>query len=77
MNILNKEKILKDYIKFCNDTKQETKSKKAKKEYIKYLTLYIYNFGQISINEVEKVQHEIENILKYNTLTIEHFKNNK
>lgn len=28
----------------------------------------MYNFGQISINEIEKTRYNIKNILKYNTL---------
>ena len=52
----------------------DTKSKKSKETYKKVLTQYMYYFGQITISEFDKVQHEIENLLKYNTLTIEKLK---
>lgn len=74
MKELDRKKVLEEYVKFCNDTNMDTKSKKSKETYKNELTRYLYNFGQITISEFDNVKHEIENILKYNTLTIEKLK---
>jgi hypothetical protein len=74
MKELNRKKVLEDYVKFCNDTNMDTKSKKSKETYKKVLVQYMYYFGQITISEFDNVKHEIDNLLKYNTLTIEKLK---
>ncbi len=74
MKELDRKKVLEEYVKFCNDTNMDTKSKKSKETYKNELTRYLYDFGQITISEFDNVKHEIENILKYNTLTIEKLK---
>lgn len=74
MKELNRKKVLEDYVKFCNDTNMDTKSKKSKETYKNELIRYMYNFGQITISEFDNIKHEIGNILKYNTLTIEKLK---
>ena len=67
---MNRNEIIKDYIKFCNDTKRNANDRKNRKIYAKNLALYMLSFGQISIDKFENTMKEIENILKYNTLTI-------
>ena len=65
---LDRKKVLEDYVKL------DTKSKKSKETYKKVLVQYMYYFGQITISEFDNVKHEIDNLLKYNTLTIEKLK---
>ena len=71
---MNKTEIIKEFVKYCDDTKQQTKSKKAKFDFSKRLTMFLYNIKKIQLDEIEATNKNIFNTLKYNPLSIEKIK---
>jgi hypothetical protein len=72
---MEKLEILSEFVKFCNDTKQNTKSRTTKYNFAYKLILYLYSYKKIKLEEIEETRENIMNILKYNALTIEKIKN--
>lgn len=71
---MEKIEIIKEFVKYCDDTKQQTKSKKAKINFSNDLTIFLYNNKKIQLNEIENTNEKIKNILFYNPLSIEKIK---
>lgn len=68
---MNKIDIIKDFVMYCYDLKLNTTKKETKEKYIKaYMKNFVEYNGYNSIEEFEEKQKELENILKYNPLTI-------
>lgn len=65
---MDRMEILKDYISYCYDTKKDARKKENRK---KFVNAYIKNRVEYyGIENIENIQKEVENILKYNPLTI-------
>ena len=69
---MKKQEILKDFIKYCYDLKLDEKKKSTKTKYINAAMKYFTEFQ--GIRNFEEKQKELENILKYNPLSIEKIK---
>ena len=69
---MERMKILKDYVMYCYDLKLDPFKKATKIKYINAAARYFVKIN--GIKDLEKKQKEIENILKYNTLTINKLK---
>lgn len=65
---MNKMDIIKDYIMYCHDLKLDEKKKSTQKKYINAAMKYFVEFQ--GIKNFEEKQKELEDILKYNPLTI-------
>ena len=72
---MNRKEIIKDFINYCIDTKQDTTKKTSKNRYISaYMLNYVNYYG---IKQFENTRKQLENILKYNPLTIDKIKQEK
>lgn len=69
---MEKQEILRDFVKYCHDLKLDEKKKSTKTKYINATMKYFTEFQ--GIKNFEEKQKELENILKYNSLSIEKIK---
>ena len=69
---MTKQEILKDFVRYCHDLKLDEKKKSTKTKYINAALKYFTEFQEIK--NFEQKQKELENILKYNSLSIEKIK---
>lgn len=63
--------IIKEYCKYCKDTKKDFKSPRTKRNFLNDFILQ-----DIKINGIKNIEgktKEIENALKYNNLAIKHY----
>jgi hypothetical protein len=72
---MEKSEILEEFVKYCNDTNGNTKSKKSKLNFANDLIVFLYSYKKLKLEEIEETRENIINILKYNALTIEKIKN--
>jgi hypothetical protein len=57
---MNKEEIIKEYKKYCEDKNNECDVSDFIYDYIKYN----YNLGKISLSDIDKISEYIEEVLK-------------
>lgn len=57
---MNKEEIIKEYKRYCEDKNNECDVSDFIYDYIKYN----YNLGKISLSDIDKISEYIEEVLK-------------
>ena len=72
---MSRIEIIKEFVSYCIDTKLNTKQKTSKN---KFINAHMLNHAEYyGIKNFENTKKQIENILKYNPLTIEKMKQEK